>query len=1110
MKRQLLLAALTAAFAGIADDVFHPCVVRGKSQPGAWIVSNCGQIARADGKGRYEIELPVQGVYCLKAMADGYEEECRPWLEVPAKGDVDLVLWSRPNPKRRVVHGDIGHPAQLVVTDSGLPVTGFDLAGTPVGSFNASKGVWHERNRYFWTLGEYCFTATGQVSVVEMQDFRELRERGWRKGDFHAHIVHYENFYKANLQQMDFVCRAERFDWIYLASRHANDSYPVDFLSLAEYLSDDKLFLRVNNEFPKNIYGHFGSVNCPPLSPRDFGPGYSEENVTNLELAERTVYAKGGLSIPVHPIYGDVVHTDSKTGRKTYGMINNELMLWLLCRPDLVPVVDFFYFPEDRAERFWYRLLDKGYTLACSGSSDAAFDVGRTPGASHATYARLDKVDGPSIAEAFRAGRTMVSYRGNAVLFDVDGHSSGDKIAPGDVLRRMKVDTYAEPGKRFLVRVVRNGKTFEEREFTAPETGRFSFDAEFVENDDAWYVATLREMRANGKTEIVSAASPIYFRSAAFRPPEIVPLILPLPQKIKERILYLSPDEVDTDEWYEELKGMLKSASVSSAADAFAPSGVEGDAPSVADVVIYGSSPAAVTAAVKAKDMGLTPVIVSPEKHVGGLSVSGLGFTDSGNTAAIGGLAREFYHRIYLAYRKPDAWRWQKREDFTGCGQGTKAVRQEDQTMWTFEPHIAESVFSEWLAEKGVKVVCCEFLDRDKGVVKENGRIVSIRMLSGSVYHGRYFIDATYEGDLMAASGVPYRVGREACSEFGEEWNGNQVGILHHNHNFRDWNISPYRTPGDPSSGLCAEIDTSGPGVRGQADGLVQAYCYRLCMTDDPRNRIPFSKPDGYDSSRYELLARVYAKGYDETFAKFDRIPNHKTDTNNHGPFNADYIGASREWPEASYERRVRIAQAHRDYQMGLYYFLANDPSVPADVRARMSNWGLASDEFVDNGGWPYHLYVREARRMQGEYVMTEHDCLGNPRHPSQGKAYGSIGMGSYAIDSHNVRRYVTADGYVQNEGDIGVQPKQPYEIDYGSIIPRREDCLNLLVPVALSATHTAFGSIRMEPVFMILGESAATAVALAAKDGLAVQDVPYGSLKARLVADGQMLHRPL
>ena len=548
------------AYREMSTNDFRHCHVTGRTAPGAWVVSNCGQVTQADKHGDYELVLPVQGIYCLKAMKDGYDEAVRPWLEVPTRMPVNLPLWAFPNPARRVVHGDLGHPAQLVVTDAGRPVRGFDLAGTAVGSYPAPRGVWHQRNEYFWTLGEYCFTATGEVKIVESLEYPELRERGWYKGDFHAHIVHGENFYRANIQQMDFICRAERYDWIYLSGGHANDDYPTDYWELAKFLSDGKLFLRVNNEFPKNIYGHFGNINRPPITTRDWGPGYDMEKVTNLELAERTIYAHGGLAVPVHPIYGDVVKVNKSNGRKMFGMINNELMLWLLCRPELVPVVDFFYFPEDRAERFWYKLLNRGYTLACSGTSDAAFDVGRSPCSSHATFAKLDRVDGPALVEAFNAGRTMVSYFGHAVLVEVDGKTSGDRLAPGEGTHRMKVEAFAQPGRRYVVRVVRNGETFEERAFTAPADGKFAFEREFVERGNAWYVATLRADRGAKGTEIRSAASPIYFRGADFKSPEVVPLTLPLPRNIKERLLYLTPDEVDKDEWYEELKGLLKEA----------------------------------------------------------------------------------------------------------------------------------------------------------------------------------------------------------------------------------------------------------------------------------------------------------------------------------------------------------------------------------------------------------------------------------------------------------------------------------------------------------------------------------------------------------------------
>lgn len=541
----------------MTTDDFHPCTVTGRTEPGAWVVANSGEIVQADARGHYEIVLPAQGVYCLKAMKDGFGEQTRPWLQVPAPCPVNLPLWALPDPKRRVVHGNLGHPAQLVITDSGRPVRGFDLAGVEVGSYPAAKGVWHEKNRFFWTLGEYCFTATGEVRIVESLDFPELRTRGWYKGDFHAHVVHGENFYHANIQQMNLVCRAERYDWIWLSQAHANDDYPVDHEKLCEFLSDERLFLRVNNEFPKNIYGHFGDVGVGPLTTRDYGPGYSEARVTNLELAEKTIYARGGLAVPVHPLYGDVVRTDKHTGRKMFGMINNELMLWLLCRPDLVPVVDFFYFPEERAEKFWYKLLNRGYTLACSGTSDAAFDVGRSPGSSHATYAKLAAVDNASIVKAFNEGRTMVSYGGAGVIIEIDGKTSGDTLAPGPATHRLRVDAYANPGQKFTLRVIRNGEVFDERTFTAPADGHFVLERAFVEKGNAWYLPMLKNA---GSRNPRAAASPIYFRGPDFRPPEVVPLPRPLPRNIKERLLYLTPAEVDTDAWYDELKALLKAA----------------------------------------------------------------------------------------------------------------------------------------------------------------------------------------------------------------------------------------------------------------------------------------------------------------------------------------------------------------------------------------------------------------------------------------------------------------------------------------------------------------------------------------------------------------------
>jgi hypothetical protein len=519
------------------------------------------------------------------------------------------------------------------------------------------------------------------------------------------------------------------------------------------------------------------------------------------------------------------------------------------------------------------------------------------------------------------------------------------------------------------------------------------------------------------------------------------------------------------------------------------------------DVVVYGGTSAGVIAAVQAKKMGKSVIIVGPDVHLGGLSSGGLGYTDTGNKAVIGGLARNFYHRVWVEYQKDTTWAWQRPEAFGNKGQGTVAMDKDERTMWIFEPSVAEKVFEDYVKEFGLTVLRDEWLDRAKGVRVANGRIAEITMLSGKKFAGKMFIDATYEGDLLAAAGVSYHVGREANSAYGEEWNGNQVGILHHGHHFGAVKkpISAYKTPGDPSSGLLPRISAEPPGVRGVGDKRVQAYCYRWCATDHPDNRIPFPKPANYDAEQYELVVRVLDAGWRQTFHKFDLLPNRKTDTNNHGPFSFDNIGMNYDYPEASYERRKEILTEHRTYQQGLLWFLANDPRVPADVREEANRWGLPKDEFKDNGHWPHQIYVREARRMVGSFVMTENELTKKQPTPD------SVGMGSYTIDSHNVRRYVTPEGNVQNEGDIGV-PISPYSIAYGALVPKRGEIANLFAPVACSATHIAYGSIRMEPVFMILGQSAATAAVLAIDGDLAVQDVPYAALRTRLIADGQVL----
>jgi hypothetical protein len=521
-----------------------------------------------------------------------------------------------------------------------------------------------------------------------------------------------------------------------------------------------------------------------------------------------------------------------------------------------------------------------------------------------------------------------------------------------------------------------------------------------------------------------------------------------------------------------------------------------------ADIIIYGGTSAGIIAAVQAKILGKSVILVSPDTRLGGLSANGLGFSDTGNSKVIGGLAREFYHRLWLEYRKPETWKWERREDYANRGQGHSAIDDQTETAWCFEPRLAEKVFLDLLGEHQVEVRTGEYLNRSRGVVKEGNIIRSMATLGGTVYRGKQFIDAGYEGDLMAAAGVSYALGREANREYGERWNGVQTGTFHHDHYFKQ-KIDPYVIEGERAGGLLPLVDGGTTGEYGEADKRIQAYCFRLCMTDHPGNFTPITKPAAYDPGLYELLGRLAREGWNGYFGKYDRIPNCKTDTNNHGPVNFDYIGMSDDYPEASYRRRLSIMAEHEEYQRGLLYFLRTDPRIPPDIRDRNNAWGLAADEFTDNDNWPHQLYIRESRRMKGEHIITEPEILGDA------PAEESVGMGSYHLDSHNTHRYVDAEGFVQNEGDIGVPVRSPYAIDRRALFPKKEECGNLTVPVCLSASHSTYGSIRMEPVFMILGQSAAAAAVLAAEENRPPQNLPYETLKDLLIREGQVLSFP-
>jgi len=529
------------------------------------------------------------------------------------------------------------------------------------------------------------------------------------------------------------------------------------------------------------------------------------------------------------------------------------------------------------------------------------------------------------------------------------------------------------------------------------------------------------------------------------------------------------------------------------------------------DLVIYGGTSAGVSAAIQASRMGETVVMIEPTNRIGGLTTGGLGQTDIGNKQAIGGIAREFYQNINSYYQQPENWKWQKREEYLDGGQ-TRTESGED-AMWTFEPSAAVEIFHHMLAgEKNITLVYNQRIDRQKGVTKKKGVIVSILMESGETYSGKVFIDATYEGDLMAAAGVSYTVGRESNKKYGETLNGvhtadtartmtNQISRNSINHNFVS-GVDPYLEKGNPASGLLPFIIPNGPGKEGSANKGVQAYCFRMCLTDHPDNRIPFEKPATYDELDYELLLRNYEAG-EKGFPWINSdMPNRKTDTNNRLGFSTDFIGQNYDYPEASYTERQVIAERHRNYQKGLMWTLAYHPRMPVHIRNEVSRWGMCKDEFTEGNGWQEQLYVREARRMISDYVMTQYNCEGLAVAPDP------VGLAAYGMDSHHVQRYVTSEGFVKNEGNVEAHVKGPYPISYRSIVPKEKQCKNLLVPVCLSATHIAFGSIRMEPVFMVLGQSASIAASIAIEKGISVQQVDYDELQRALLENKQIINQ--
>ena len=510
-------------------------------------------------------------------------------------------------------------------------------------------------------------------------------------------------------------------------------------------------------------------------------------------------------------------------------------------------------------------------------------------------------------------------------------------------------------------------------------------------------------------------------------------------------------------------------------------------------------------ASVQSARLGWRTALVAPQRHLGGLSSSGLGATDIGNKAAIGGMARAFYRAMKAHYARPESWKHERRREFRGRGH-----RPQDDAAWTFEPHVAEAAFERLLSTARVTVIRGARLALDRRPSMRGPHLQALHTVDGRTIHGRIFLDASYEGDLLAKAGVSYHVGREANATFGETLNGLQIERAKY-HQFAsevegrvdpaagNHELLPHVGP-PPLDAFHATRNADGYRADGSPDHGVQAYCYRLCATDVPANRKPWPRPADYDDREYELLLRNFEAGDLRKPWHPVRMPNRKTDSNNNFAVSTDAIMLNHGYPEADWPTRDAILAAHLRYQQGLMWTLANHPRVPEVVREHFASFGLARDEFVDNDHWPYQIYVREARRMVGAMVMTENHVRGTLA------VDDPVGLGAYGMDSHHVFRYADRNGVVRNEGDVQVGGFTPYRISYRALVPQRGECDNLLVPVCLSATHIAFGSIRMEPVFMVLGQSAALAADDALRHGCAVQDVAYARLRPALEAAGQVL----
>lgn len=514
------------------------------------------------------------------------------------------------------------------------------------------------------------------------------------------------------------------------------------------------------------------------------------------------------------------------------------------------------------------------------------------------------------------------------------------------------------------------------------------------------------------------------------------------------------------------------------------------------DILVYGGGSGGFSAAIQAARLGKKVALLDPTGHVGGMNVEGLGGTDIDNhpefqnSVALGGLALEFYRRIAAAYGRSAEF------------EAVVAEKKKQPALWRFEPHVAEKVIADWLNEYPIDTFHrARLAEGGEAVKKEGARMIGLKTEDGREFFAEVFIDASIEGDLLAAAGVSTVIGRESNAQYGEQRNGIRGETSHKQFAVE---VDPYKIPGDPSSGLIPTVQDEPLGEPGSADHRLQAYCFRVCMTRDTTNQIPFSAPPDYDRDQYEIYLR-YLRAGGRLYVPRAKLPGDKTDLNGGADLSHNLYGMNYGYPGGSYAEREAIFEQHKNFTQGLFYFLSTDPEVgelAPELQKEWASWGLAKDEFTDNAGWPRRFYVRDARRMVSGYVITEAHIKKEGALPVE----DPVAVAFWPPDVHSVRRIVV-DGKAYNEGFVfGGNWWKPFGISYRSLVPRESECVNLLTSTCPSSSHIAYGAIRIEWTFMALGQAAGTAASLAVDKGINVQEVDYALLREQLLEDKQVL----